>query len=104
MWVSYTMASARLLLADPFNQHNEETAALSDRGCDPHGPSGCVDQASKGQGLGGALLADVLDPTACSEIAAFALIVDVKDMVAGVFYRYQASLLCPTHRRSYFCR
>jgi predicted N-acetyltransferase YhbS len=38
-----------------------------------------VDQTFKGQGLGGALLADALDRAARSEIAAFALMVDAKD-------------------------
>lgn len=35
-----------------------------------------VDQAFRGQGLGGALLADALDRAAGSEIAAYALMVD----------------------------
>ena len=45
-----------------------------------------VDQAFKGQGLGGALLADALDRAARSEIAAFALMVDAKDETAAAFY------------------
>ncbi|MDR1461654.1 MAG: GNAT family N-acetyltransferase, partial [Azoarcus sp.] len=42
-----------------------------------------VDQAFKGQGLGGALLADALDRAVRSEIAAFALMVDAKDEAAA---------------------
>jgi len=47
-----------------------------------------VDQASKGLGLGGALLADALDRAARAEIAAFAMMVDAKDDVATAFYRH----------------
>ena len=45
-----------------------------------------ADQDFKGQGLGGALLADAL----CrSEIAAYALVVDAKDKSAAAFYRHR---------------
>jgi predicted GNAT family N-acyltransferase len=47
-----------------------------------------VDQTLKGQGLGGALLADALDRAARSEIAAYALMVDAKDEAAAAFYRH----------------
>lgn len=47
-----------------------------------------VDQAFKGQGLGGALLVNALRRAADSEIAAFALIVDAKDKQAAAFYRH----------------
>lgn len=47
-----------------------------------------VDQAFKGQGLGGALLVNALRRAADSEIAAFALIVDAKDEQATAFYRH----------------
>jgi ribosomal protein S18 acetylase RimI-like enzyme len=47
-----------------------------------------VDQAFKGQGLGGALLVNALRRAANSEIAAFALIVDAKDDQAAAFYRH----------------
>lgn len=49
-----------------------------------------VDQAFKGQGLGGALLVNALRRAARSEIAAFALIVDAKDDQAAAFYRHYA--------------
>lgn len=45
-----------------------------------------VDQAFKGQGLGGALLADALERVARSEIAAYSLLVDAKDEEAARFY------------------
>jgi ribosomal protein S18 acetylase RimI-like enzyme len=54
-----------------------------------------VDQAFKGQGLGGALLADALDRAARSEIAAFALMVDAKDEVAAAFYRHHGFMALP---------
>lgn len=47
-----------------------------------------VDEALKGQGLGGALLVNALRRAASSEIAAFALIVDAKDDDAAAFYRH----------------
>lgn len=47
-----------------------------------------VDQAFKGQGLGGALLADALARCARAEIAAHALVVDAKDEGAAAFYRH----------------
>ncbi len=47
-----------------------------------------VDQRFKGQGLGGALLADALKRVVRSEIAAFAIVVDAKDNTAAEFYRH----------------
>jgi ribosomal protein S18 acetylase RimI-like enzyme len=54
-----------------------------------------VDQVFKGQGLGGALLADALDRVARSEIAAFALMVDAKDEAAAAFYRHHGFIALP---------
>ena len=54
-----------------------------------------VDQTFKGQGLGGALLADALDRARRSEIAAFALMVDAKDEVAAAFYRHHGFIALP---------
>ena len=51
-----------------------------------------VDQAFKGQGLGGALLADALTRVVSSEIAAYALVADAKDNVAANFYRHHGFL------------
>jgi GNAT superfamily N-acetyltransferase len=47
-----------------------------------------VDEAFKGQGLGGALLADALTQAARSEIAAYALIADAKNEAAARFYQH----------------
>ena len=54
-----------------------------------------VDQAFKGQGLGGALLADALERAARSEIAAYALIVDAKDDTAAAFYLHHGFIALP---------
>jgi ribosomal protein S18 acetylase RimI-like enzyme len=54
-----------------------------------------VDEAFKGQGLGGALLADALARTIRSEIAAYALIVDAKDENAAAFYRHHGFIILP---------
>ena len=54
-----------------------------------------VDQTFKGQGLGGALLADALDRAIRSEIAAFALMVDAKDEVAAAFYQHHGFIALP---------
>lgn len=54
-----------------------------------------VDQEFKGQGLGGALLADALNRAARSEIAAFALMVDAKDEAAAAFYRHHGFIALP---------
>ena len=51
-----------------------------------------VDRAFKGQGLGGALLADALTRVVRSEIAAYALVVDAKDNIAADFYRHHGFL------------
>jgi GNAT superfamily N-acetyltransferase len=54
-----------------------------------------VDQAFKGQGLGGALLADALERAARSEIAAFAFVVDAKDETAAAFYVHHGFIALP---------
>ena len=54
-----------------------------------------VDQDFKGQGLGGALLADALRRAALSEIAAYVLIVDAKDERAAAFYRHHGFIPLP---------
>lgn len=54
-----------------------------------------VDSAFKGQGLGGALLADALHRCIQSEIAAFALLVDAKDEAAAAFYGHHGFLALP---------
>lgn len=54
-----------------------------------------VAQDFKGQGLGGALLADTLSRAAHSEIAAYALVVDAKDEGAAAFYRHHCFIPLP---------
>jgi ribosomal protein S18 acetylase RimI-like enzyme len=54
-----------------------------------------VDQAFKGQGLGGALLADALERAARSELSAFALVVDAKDETAAAFYAHHGFIALP---------
>ncbi|HRD34872.1 MAG TPA: GNAT family N-acetyltransferase [Rhodocyclaceae bacterium] len=90
----YTLASASLLLAD--------LPASTGRKL-PRYPSVpavrmgrlAVDQAFKGHGLGGALLADALERAARSEIAAFALMVDAKNEAAAAFYRHHGFIALP---------
>jgi ribosomal protein S18 acetylase RimI-like enzyme len=54
-----------------------------------------VDQNFKGQGLGGALLADALSRASSSDIAAYALLVDAKDEEASAFYRHHGFIPLP---------
>lgn len=61
-----------------------------------------VDQVFKGQGLGSALLADALGRAACSEIAAYALLVDAKDDAAAKFYRHHGFIALPESPRTLF--
>jgi len=55
-----------------------------------------VDRRFKGQGLGGALLADALERAARSEIPAYALVVDAKDEAAGKFYAHHGFIALPS--------
>ncbi|MES2297774.1 MAG: GNAT family N-acetyltransferase [Pseudomonadota bacterium] len=54
-----------------------------------------IDQNFKGQGLGGALLADALERAASAEIAAYALVVDAKDAPAASFYQHHGFIALP---------
>jgi ribosomal protein S18 acetylase RimI-like enzyme len=54
-----------------------------------------VDHEFKGQGLGGALLADALERAARSEIAAFVLVVDAKDEAAADFFKHHGFMALP---------
>jgi GNAT superfamily N-acetyltransferase len=90
----YTLASASVLLADlPVST----TKKLPRYPTVPTVRMGrlAVDQSFKGQGLGGALLADALNRAADSEIAAFALMVDAKDEVAVAFYLHHGFIALP---------
>ena len=58
-----------------------------------------VDRRSKGQGLGGILLADALMRTARAELGVFAMIVDAKDEAAQSFYEHYGFVLLPGEAR-----
>jgi len=97
----YTLASSGLLLADlpssigkKLPRHPTVPAVRIGRLA--------VDQAFKGQGLGGALLADALDRAARSEIAAYALTVDAKDEAASTFYRHHGFIALPDSPHTLF--
>ena len=97
----YTLASASLLLS-------ALPASLSKKL--PRYPSVpairlgrlAVDQDFKGQGLGGALLADALERALRSEIAAYALVVDAKDESAAAFYQYHGFIRWPDQALTLF--
>ena len=61
-----------------------------------------VDRAARGQGVGGALLADALLRSASSDIGAYALLVDSKDDAAAAFYEYRGFLRFANHSRVLF--
>jgi ribosomal protein S18 acetylase RimI-like enzyme len=90
----YTLASASLLLGDlPTNIGKK----LPRYPTVPTVRMGrlAVDKAFKGEGLGGALLADAIDRATRSEIAAYALIVDAKDESAVTFYKHHGFISLP---------
>jgi len=90
----YTLASASLLLAELPASTGKKLPRYPTVPAVRMGRL-AVDQALKGQGLGGALLADALDRAARSEIAAFALMVDAKDEAAAAFYRHHGFIALP---------
>lgn len=97
----YTLASASLLLVDlpaPIGKKLPRYPTV------PAVRMGrlAVDQAFKGQGLGGALLADALDRSARAEIAAYALVVDAKDEASMNFYRHHGFIALPDASRTLF--
>jgi len=97
----YTLASASVLLADL-------PMALRQRL--PRYPTVpairmgrlAVDNEFKGIGLGGALLADALTRSTCSEIAAYALLVDAKDESAAAFYKHHGLAVLPNQAMKLF--
>lgn len=90
----YTLASASLLLSDLPTAVGKKLPRYPTVPAVRMGRL-AVDEAFAGQGLGGALLADALDRTARSEIAAFALIVGAKDQAAAAFYRHHGFIALP---------
>ena len=97
----YTLASASLLLADLAASTCKKLPRYPTVPAVRMGRL-AVDQAFKGQGLGGALLADALDRAARSEIAAYALMVDAKDEAAAAFYRHHGFIALPDSPRTQF--
>ncbi len=61
-----------------------------------------VDQNFKGLGLGGALLADALNRSFVSDIAAYAMLVDAKDDKAAAFYKHHGFVPLPDSPLSLF--
>lgn len=90
----YTLASASLLLADLPASTGKKLPRYPTVPAVRMGRL-AVDQAFKGQGLGGALLGDALLRAARSEIGAFALMVDAKDEAAATFYRHHGFMALP---------
>jgi ribosomal protein S18 acetylase RimI-like enzyme len=97
----YTLASASLLLVDLGAGIRKKLPRYPTVPAVRMGRL-AVDQAFQGQGLGGALLADALDRSARSEIAAFALMVDAKDEAAAAFYRHHGFIALPDSPLSLF--
>ena len=90
----YTLASASLLLADLPASTGKKLPRYPTVPAIRMGRL-AVDQAFKGQGLGGALLVDALDRSLRAEIAAFALVVDAKDAAAAAFYWHHGFMALP---------
>lgn len=90
----YTLASASLWLAElPVAQRKK----LPRYPTVPAVRMGrlAVDHAFKGRGLGAALLADALMRTLKSDIAAYALVVDAKNVAAAAFYQHHGFIPLP---------
>ena len=90
----YTLASASLLLANLPVRIGKKLPRYPTVPAVRMGRL-AVDQTFKGQGLGGALLADALDRAVRSEIAAYALMVDANDEAAAAFYRHHGFIALP---------
>ncbi len=97
----YTLASASLLLADLPASTGKKLPRYPTVPAVRMGRL-AVDRTFKGQGLGGALLADALDRAARSEIAANALVVDAKGESAANFYRHHGFIALPDSPRTLF--
>ena len=90
----YTLASSSVLLADLPPETGKKLPRYPSVPAVRMGRL-AVDERFKGQGLGGALLADALARAARADIAAFALVVDAKDEVAAQFYRHHGFIVLP---------
>ena len=90
----YTLASASVLLTALPTAIGKKLPRY------PSVPAVCmgrlaIDLKFKGRGLGAALLADALDRSVRSEIAAYALVVDAKDEQAAAFYLHHGFIALP---------
>ena len=97
----YTLASASILLSDLPIALSKKLPRY------PTVPAICmgrlaVDNAFKGLGLGGALLADALARSMRAEIAAYALFVDAKDASATAFYQHHGLVALPNQTLKLF--
>ena len=90
----YTLASSSVLLADLPPETGKKLPRYPSVPAVRMGRL-AVDENFKGQGLGGALLADALARAARADIAAFALVVDAKDDAAARFYRHHGFIVLP---------
>lgn len=97
----YTLASSSVLLVDLPSRISKKLPRYPTVPAIRMGRL-AVDQAFKGQGLGGALLADALDRAVRSDIAAFALIVDAKNETAVAFYRHHGFIALPESPHTLF--
>jgi ribosomal protein S18 acetylase RimI-like enzyme len=97
----YTLASASLLLSELPPSTGKKLPRYPSIPAVRMGRL-AVDRGFKGEGLGGALLADALGRAARSEIAAYALIVDAKGDAAANFYRHHGFVALPDSPRTLF--
>lgn len=97
----YTLASASLLLSDLPATTGKKLPRYPSVPAVRMGRL-AVDQDFKGQGLGGALLADALERAVNSDIAAYALVVDAKDESAADFYRHHDFIALPNQPLTLF--
>lgn len=97
----YTLASASVLLGDLPEKLQKKLPRYPTVPAVRMGRL-AVDQTFKGQGLGGALLADALLRARRSEIAAYALVVDAKDDPAMAFYQHHGFISFASQPRTLF--
>jgi ribosomal protein S18 acetylase RimI-like enzyme len=97
----YTLASAGLLLSELPASVGKKLPRYPSVAAVRMGRL-AVDGDFKGLGLGGALLADALDRTIRSDIAAYALVVDAKDESAAAFYRHHGLMALPDQPMTLF--
>jgi GNAT superfamily N-acetyltransferase len=90
----YTLASASLMLAELPASSGKKLPRYPTVPAVRMGRL-AVDLAFKGQGLGGALLADALERATHPGIAAHALMADAKDDQAADFYRHHGFIALP---------